>query len=524
MVPVKIRCECGQPYAFEVEPVRGKMPSPVKCPSCGADGTAKANEIIARSFGLSTLPPGAVPEAAPVPGLSERERRAPPVEPFPLEPRPPGAQSPPRPPAGPSVVHFRPEDTVASNQGRMKVSWAKLMASYPDWFIVPGVFILAGLSGVLLGQGILVLPILAGIYFLYRALRPWSDKFYRGDVCAAVVVSERPWLVASATDMGADRSLTRPAVKILEAPLGRMTGGPPAVGTRLAAVALYRGPAVNGAWKDFFPTVINCAVADHADIDRVFHSILQADWDRLDNCLSQIPDPQPGLYRMWGERYGQRVPVRSNRRDWVRKAAWCAVAVAYVGLRPAATSFLWRFRGSKPGYVETAPLSARGDSTQRRPGFPAGSVATGGDVKPAVPEGMADPETVTIPDTAASGTLYGTAFTPDRGDLSGNVLTLVQTANNFPIARITIPNLPIRPGESLNGRRLAIIGTRPPNSPPVMLTRMRTGSRSDMVLQGYVLRLEFGDTVNGKLHGKIYLEMPKALGTKFSGTFTVDQR
>ncbi|HKW30284.1 MAG TPA: hypothetical protein VJT54_13185 [Verrucomicrobiae bacterium] len=46
-VPVKIVCSCGQKYAFDVYPLNGCMPSPIKCPVCGMDGTAVANEIIA---------------------------------------------------------------------------------------------------------------------------------------------------------------------------------------------------------------------------------------------------------------------------------------------------------------------------------------------------------------------------------------------------------------------------------------------------------------------------------------------
>jgi hypothetical protein len=50
MIPVKIQCGCGQRYAFDVEPVDDRMPSPVACPGCGADGTAAANEVIARAL------------------------------------------------------------------------------------------------------------------------------------------------------------------------------------------------------------------------------------------------------------------------------------------------------------------------------------------------------------------------------------------------------------------------------------------------------------------------------------------
>jgi hypothetical protein len=55
MPPVKIICSCGQKYAFDVQPVDGRMPASVQCPVCRADGTAAANEIIALKLGL--VPP-----------------------------------------------------------------------------------------------------------------------------------------------------------------------------------------------------------------------------------------------------------------------------------------------------------------------------------------------------------------------------------------------------------------------------------------------------------------------------------
>ena len=49
LVAVKIQCACGQRYAFDVEPVNGRLPAPVHCPKCGVDGTAAANQIIAQT-------------------------------------------------------------------------------------------------------------------------------------------------------------------------------------------------------------------------------------------------------------------------------------------------------------------------------------------------------------------------------------------------------------------------------------------------------------------------------------------
>ncbi len=62
MIPVKIICACGQKYAFDVEPVGGKMPVPVFCPSCAREGTREAEQFIAKVLNGKTqpLPPPAV--------------------------------------------------------------------------------------------------------------------------------------------------------------------------------------------------------------------------------------------------------------------------------------------------------------------------------------------------------------------------------------------------------------------------------------------------------------------------------
>ncbi len=44
---IKVQCGCGTRYSFEVEPREGRMPFPVQCPACHADGTEAANQIIA---------------------------------------------------------------------------------------------------------------------------------------------------------------------------------------------------------------------------------------------------------------------------------------------------------------------------------------------------------------------------------------------------------------------------------------------------------------------------------------------
>jgi hypothetical protein len=52
---IKITCGCGTKFKFDVTPVNGRMPFPVACPSCGADGTEQANKILQESQGSAPI-------------------------------------------------------------------------------------------------------------------------------------------------------------------------------------------------------------------------------------------------------------------------------------------------------------------------------------------------------------------------------------------------------------------------------------------------------------------------------------
>ena len=47
---LKVVCNCGQKFAFDVEPVNGRMPVSVSCPGCGRDGTQAANDLLSQHF------------------------------------------------------------------------------------------------------------------------------------------------------------------------------------------------------------------------------------------------------------------------------------------------------------------------------------------------------------------------------------------------------------------------------------------------------------------------------------------
>ena len=59
----KILCHCGQKFAFDAEPENNRLPFPVACPACGADGTPAAHAIIAQQLTPIVIPPAAAPAA-----------------------------------------------------------------------------------------------------------------------------------------------------------------------------------------------------------------------------------------------------------------------------------------------------------------------------------------------------------------------------------------------------------------------------------------------------------------------------
>src|SRR5690348_12914695 len=105
MVSLKIECGCGQHYAFEVEPVMGRMPGPVTCPACGADGTATANEMISNM--------GAAPAVSPAPAA---------ITAVPSTPTYSRAESS-RPGRHTIPIAAQPNKTQALFEARAKISW-----------------------------------------------------------------------------------------------------------------------------------------------------------------------------------------------------------------------------------------------------------------------------------------------------------------------------------------------------------------------------------------------------------------
>ena len=92
---LKVVCDCGQKYAFDVEPIANQMPFFVNCPSCGMDGTATANSLLAQSIPAAAAP-ARIPVAVRLAGAAPVAQTAVHATPPPLPAGPPAGGAPSR--------------------------------------------------------------------------------------------------------------------------------------------------------------------------------------------------------------------------------------------------------------------------------------------------------------------------------------------------------------------------------------------------------------------------------------------
>lgn len=191
-------------------------------------------------------------------------------------------------------------DTYASNPGRLRPNLLKWFGTRPGLLALYAFMLLFGLWMLVRVHplpGVAIL--LACPIVVYRTVREARQKFYGGCINPGIVVSAAKGLVAAHTDLSVGGG-TRPAVKVVKQPLGKMLLGPAQDGMRVATAALYYRPVRESAWSNFDPEVVNCFVDSEDEIARVLDSIPEDEWLALENALPQIPLDRPGLYRLWG--------------------------------------------------------------------------------------------------------------------------------------------------------------------------------------------------------------------------------
>jgi hypothetical protein len=191
------------------------------------------------------------------------------------------------------------QDTFASNPAMLRISAWQWLAANPSTIYVYLGTAVVGLAVVFIKFPIGAVLLVSAVIIFFNEIREAKMKFFGGDVCPGIVLSAEQNLVAVYAELGtgnADRPY--PAIQIMKQPLHRMTTGQACDGMRVATAALYYGDAKAPAWKNFWPEVINCVVHDPAEIERVFGSISEQEWQMLDACLAQIPEAKLGLHHI----------------------------------------------------------------------------------------------------------------------------------------------------------------------------------------------------------------------------------
>jgi hypothetical protein len=184
MIPIKIECGCGQKYAFEVEPVSGHMPTAVKCPSCGVDGTAAANAIIAQF-----APAQPVVQAAPAGPVRVRLTAS---APAPVEHATPSVRvAHTAPPAGAAARGREIDRDRVYNEARAKIFWGDAPDEVTKFVMMQGLdhqeasemvagmykerlanLRVMGIKKIVIGAAMMCVPVVSFFFYMNRGYLP----------------------------------------------------------------------------------------------------------------------------------------------------------------------------------------------------------------------------------------------------------------------------------------------------------------------------------------------------------------
>ena len=132
---------------------------------------------------------------------------------------------------------------------------------------------------------------------------------------------------------------------------------------------------------------------------------------------------------------------------------------------------------------------------------------------------------IVIPEKIASGGIHGEGFRCERSTLQGGTLTLRQGRSGPADLGITI-HLFAQQGEQLSGKTIEIT---PDRSPPLPKITLRWKDEQDKAVtqnlsQGYALRVAFGEPIEDRMPGRIYVCLPDEAKSFVAGTFNAEIR
>lgn len=130
--------------------------------------------------------------------------------------------------------------------------------------------------------------------------------------------------------------------------------------------------------------------------------------------------------------------------------------------------------------------------------------------------------TAEIPKSSAKGMVTGEQFHPEIARLDRNVLALRQGTTT--LEKEMLIYLPIRPGEDLSGKKWNVEKGALTGVPRVAKRWVKNPKFAPVVKYfstGYAMMLEFGQSRDGQVPGKIYLSLPDTEQSFVAGTFSM---
>jgi hypothetical protein len=198
-----------------------------------------------------------------------------------------------------------------------------------------------------------------------------------------------------------------------------------------------------------------------------------------------------------------------------RKAFPFAATLLVLLVLGAALAFAFRDRFFKA----STPLTQTTHSSTNDPGAPLKKVYP-------IPTDLAwtlDLSKQSLPERTAVGSIHGDGFKCERATLQGGNLTLRQGRSGGPDLGVTV-HLFAQQGEELSGKSIDVTPDRAPPLPRVVLRwKDDQGKSSNQSLnRGYALKLVFGEALNGRIPGRIYICLPDEAKSFVAGSFTAE--
>jgi hypothetical protein len=130
-----------------------------------------------------------------------------------------------------------------------------------------------------------------------------------------------------------------------------------------------------------------------------------------------------------------------------------------------------------------------------------------------------------IPTATVAGGIRGVGFFCEHATLQGGNLTLRQGRTWPPDLGITV-QLFARQGEELSGKTVEVGPDRPPPIPKVVLRWKdeQDQARKQDFTSGYALKMIFGEAVDARMSGRIFLSLPDEAKSFVAGSFDADIR